>query len=246
MAWESKEICDIGHLTAAADYSAKQYYAMYQSSSTAVTLAATAGQKTLGPLQNVPTSGKPAVVRLAGISKVFYGGTVTAGDPLTTDASGKYVTATDSSSFIAGYALLAGSASDIGVMYVAPSYSDIDFGKTLLALPINLASITTNMDVLTTWTPGFAGVITKVTFAVTVPVTTGSKLTTLTTFIGSTAVTGGVCALTSATCTPLGALVAGTSVTAANSFGATDTISVKSTSTTAFAEGAGVLIIGCK
>lgn len=112
-------------------------------------------------------------------------------------------------------------------------------GCYILTIPINLASVA-NGDVLTNFVPGHKFKILKETFAVTVPVTTGSKLATLNSEIGTTNVTGSALALTSATCTPIGALVAGTAITAANTGSATDTFSVEAASVTAFTEGAGV------
>lgn len=116
-------------------------------------------------------------------------------------------------------------------------------GVFTVLLPINLASVTTNGDVLTTYTPGYKFKVLSVDFAVTVPVTTADKLATLNVEIGTTDVTGGAVALTSANETPLGKVVAGSAVTAANTGTAASTISVEASSVTAFSEGAGVLIL---
>ena len=116
-------------------------------------------------------------------------------------------------------------------------------GMQTISIPVNLASITTNADVVTALTLGYKFKILSSTFVVTTPVTTGSKLTTLSLKINSTAVTGGAAALTSANCTPLGAKVAASSITAANTGSASATLSVVSSSTTAFTEGNGVLIL---
>ena len=116
-------------------------------------------------------------------------------------------------------------------------------GIFTLAIPITLAQITGAGDILTNFTPGFAGKILSVTAAVTKVVTTAAKAASLNMEIGTTNLTGGVVALTSANCTPLGALVAGTSITANNTFTATDTISIEAASVTAFAEGEIVLLI---
>lgn len=115
--------------------------------------------------------------------------------------------------------------------------------RMIVTIPVNLASITTTQDVVTTYTPGFAGRILKNDFLVNVPVTTAAKLATLNAEIGTTNVTGGTIALTSANCTPMGAVVAGAAITAANSFTATDTISYEAASVTAFAEGSGSIVI---
>jgi hypothetical protein len=112
----------------------------------------------------------------------------------------------------------------------------------LIALPINLASLT-NADVLTNYTPGFAGEILSVDFVVETPVTTAAKAATLNVEINTTDITGGVVSLTSANATPLGKVIAGTAVTANNVFDNNDTISVEATGVTAFSEGRGVLQI---
>lgn len=165
---------------------------------------------------------------------------------------GKAVYATDDGTF----ALTEGDGNSyVGTVhrYISSGVAIVAFDATtaknslrraysVLSIPIVLATVTAG-DVLTTFTPGFAGRIEKVDFAVTTAVTTGSKLATLNLEIGTTNLTGGAVALTSANCTPLGAVVAGSAVTAANSFGATDTISVEGASVTAFAEGAGVLLV---
>lgn len=100
-------------------------------------------------------------------------------------------------------------------------------------------------DIVTEVTPGFAGTIEKVFWVQENPVTTASKACTLTTEIGTTNLTGGVISLTSAECTPLGKVVAGTAVAGNNTFGATDTFSIKGSGTTAFIEGSGSIHVVC-
>jgi hypothetical protein len=110
-------------------------------------------------------------------------------------------------------------------------------GYSVYTLSILLDTVVAG-DVLTTFTPGFAGRIVSVAAAVTTAVTTASDLASLNLEIGTTNVTGGVVALTSANATPLGAVIAGSAVTAANLFTASDTISVEGATVTDFAEGA--------
>lgn len=98
-------------------------------------------------------------------------------------------------------------------------------------------------DLVTTFTPGFPGVITKTYWVQNYAVTTADKLSTLNLEIGTTNLTGGAVSLTSAACTPVGKVIAGTAVTAGNRFDADDTISVEAASTTAFIEGDGALIV---
>lgn len=116
----------------------------------------------------------------------------------------------------------------------------------VITLPVFALSGITDADVVSSFTPGYAGRVRKIFWVQGQPVTTGSKLTTLTTSIGSTAITGGVVALTSALCTPLGKIIAGSAVSALNSFDEDDTLKVVASSTTAFAEGSGSLIIVCE
>ena len=113
----------------------------------------------------------------------------------------------------------------------------------IVAIPITLAGITGTGDVVTAYTPGFRFRIEALDFQIQTVVTTGSKAVSLNAEIGTTNVTGGVVALTSANCTPAGAQVAGSAITAANEGGATETISIEAASVTAFAEGSGVLLI---
>jgi len=114
--------------------------------------------------------------------------------------------------------------------------------KMIISRHITLADVADG-DVLTTWAPGFAGRIVSIHAEVVAPVTTAAKLSSLSCEIGTTSVTGGVVALTSANCTPMGAKVAGSAITAANAFGTADTISIEAASTTAFAEGSINLVI---
>lgn len=115
-------------------------------------------------------------------------------------------------------------------------------GLQTVVIPILLPSLA-NGDVLTNYTPGFAFKVLAVDFAVSKAATTAAKAATLNLEIGTTNVTGGVVSLTSANSTPLGALVAGTAVTAANTGTNADTISIEAASVTAFVEGEGYLLI---
>jgi len=116
-------------------------------------------------------------------------------------------------------------------------------GVYVLPVPITLAAITGAGDVLTNYVVGHKFKVLGVSFAVSTPVTTIDKLATLNLEIGSTNVTGGEVALTSANCATLGAVVAGAAVTAANTGTAADTLSIEAASVTAFAEGAGMLLV---
>ena len=113
----------------------------------------------------------------------------------------------------------------------------------IIAVPVPALSAIADAGVIARITPGFAGRIIKTSFQDTAAVTTGAKATTLTPKIAGTSVTGGVIALTSANMTPIGANVAGSAVTALNTFTNAQEITVVASGTTAFVEGSGVLFI---
>lgn len=110
-------------------------------------------------------------------------------------------------------------------------------GKVEKVFYIPLADLATG-DMITAFVPGYNGRIIGIDAYVEKAATTGSKAATLTPKIGSTNVTGGALALTSANCTPAGVKIAGTAITALNSFLATDTIGIVASSVTTFIEGA--------
>lgn len=124
-------------------------------------------------------------------------------------------------------------------------YIDVADGNEVLVLtvPVNLASVTTTQDILTTLYPGVAGTIEYFAFVVNIPVTTGSKLASFNLEIGTTNVTGGVIALTSANATPMGAVVESSAITAANTLAVNSALSIEAASVTAFSEGSGEFVI---
>lgn len=226
---------DLGTLVAAADLSAKQYFACKIDSNGAVALCAVAGERSDGILQDDPASGRSATLRTFGASKGFLGGSVAAGDLLTTDANGKLVKGYGAD-IVAGRALAAGVASDIIPIDLSQKGAFCQHAPHSKTFHLKLAKLADG-DIVTAFTPGYAGRIKKVYDVVTDPATTGGKASTLNLEIGATNLTGGVLALTSANQTPLGAVVEATAITGANVFSATDTISLEASATTTFAEG---------
>lgn len=114
-------------------------------------------------------------------------------------------------------------------------------GVTTLVFFIDATAITGNVDVLTNYVPGYKFKILKFDARCAAAVTTGAKAASLNLEIGTTDVTGGVIAL--AGTYALGAAQAGTSVTAANTGAATDSISIEASGVTAFSEGAFWLLL---
>lgn len=158
---------------------------------------------------------------------------------------GRPVYATDDNVFV-----LTGIGSYIGhvTRYVSSGVGIVAFDATkpeeevFLCFKIGLANIADG-DVVTTFTPGFHGRIKDWDFVTDVPASTASKASTLNLEIGTTNLTGGTIALTTAACNARGKIVAGAAITAGAAFTKTDTISVEAASTTAFIEGDGNLII---
>jgi hypothetical protein len=98
---------------AAADYSAKQYYAMYVSSDNTVTISSAASDALVGTLLNEPKANEGAVIAMSGTSKAIAGGTVNIGDRITADSAGKLVATTTANQNIIGTAIEAADSGDI-------------------------------------------------------------------------------------------------------------------------------------
>ncbi len=105
-----------------------------------------------------------------------------------------------------------------------------------------LAGITA-ADIVTAFAPGHRFKILAVKAISIVAPTTSGKLATVTPYIGSTAVTGGVLSLTTAALATKGTVLAGSTVTAANEGSATDTITLTASSVTAFVEGSACIVL---
>jgi hypothetical protein len=111
-------------------------------------------------------------------------------------------------------------------------------GIQTLIMPVPALSGLANSQVRKLAVP-FPFIVVTAGFRVADPVTTGSKLATLTTQISGVALTGGVISLTSAAATPSGALMAGTSITGKNTGVSGATLEIAVSAVTAFAEGSG-------
>ncbi len=123
MAYESPGI-DLGTLTAAADLSGKQYYFVKLASATTVNVCTAITDIPIGVLQNDPTSGQSAVVRIFGLTKVSADGTLAAGNIIGTSADSQadaISRGTDNSVTILGQAVEAGSAGETLTMFFNPS-----------------------------------------------------------------------------------------------------------------------------
>lgn len=97
-------------------------------------LAAGATDALLGIFQHTTTTAGDAVrIMLSGISPIVYGGAITRGDPLTSDASGKGVKAVAGQNII-GYASISGVLNDIGYCIISPQVMGANQGSDGLTL----------------------------------------------------------------------------------------------------------------
>lgn len=100
-------------LPVAASEATNQYRFVVMGSGGQVDTVQSAGASADGVLQDNPnTTGFAGQVGIGGVSKVVYGGTVAAGDRLTSDNVGRAVTAT-SGQFVNAKALVAGVLGDV-------------------------------------------------------------------------------------------------------------------------------------
>lgn len=114
--------------------------------------------------------------------------------------------------------------------------------RATFTFPVDLATIATG-KVVDGFVPGFAGVLIDHEFVVDVPASTAGGNIALNLDIGGTNVTGGVVTVTTATATPQGEVLAGTAITAANTFTAASALSVEAVVNGAFTEGSGTIVI---
>lgn len=240
-------------LNAGADLQLKRYYAVKVNTDGDIVLAG-AGENAIGILQNTPNHDQSGAVMTLGVAFFVSGGVIAAGANLTPDASGKLVTAGGGDAVI-GVALKAAANNDIGTVLlvtrtatgttgIAASYSQIQIPVTLSALD--------NMQILSDWTPGFAGTIEKIEFICTTATTDAAVINcVLNATIGGVATTGGVLTISVAAAgtdpDTIGKVIAGTAITGANSFIAGSLIDIAVGNTAnPFTDGAGIVIMTLK
>jgi len=88
MAWEITGFAP-GGLKAAASLATKQYYGVKVTADNQVNIVTADGEPAIGILQNAPASGEAAEVMMMGISKVYVGTALSAGQLWGFDASGQ-------------------------------------------------------------------------------------------------------------------------------------------------------------
>lgn len=209
-------------------------------------LAAGATENWIGTVEEPVAASGIGTVRLRnspGTHQFVASAAITCGAQIYPTASGKVDDASAGGAPAMGFLACEAAGTDGDVIECAPYAGGlVSVAETLMIFPINLASVADG-DVFTAIPLTFAGTFTQVEFRTTVVASTGGKATTLNLEINTTNLTGGAIALTTANQDTVGGIIAGTAITAANTFAAGDTFSVEASSTTAFAQGAGLLII---
>jgi hypothetical protein len=123
MAYESAQV-RFGNLTAGADLSSKQYHFVKLASATTVNVCTAITDLPIGVLQNNPTSGNTATIAIFGVTKVVADGTLAAGNILGTSADSQadaIVAGTDTTVYVMGQAITAGSAGETTTMFLNPT-----------------------------------------------------------------------------------------------------------------------------
>lgn len=111
-----------GNLVAAADLSAKQFFAVKANTvARQVALANTGGESITGILQNTPIAGEVVDVVFDGFTKAAAGAAFAAGDNLMTDNTGRLVTQTSTSAKVAVAHEAAGGAGVLALVRVIPT-----------------------------------------------------------------------------------------------------------------------------
>lgn len=107
---------------AGVDLSAAQFRIARITGNRTVGLSTAANNDSIGITQDRVPQGQPMNVQSEGHSKVFYGATVTAGQPLTSDANGRAIPATTGRQIV-GRAIIGGAANDLGEILLGGSYT---------------------------------------------------------------------------------------------------------------------------
>ena len=108
----------VGICTAAADLSAKQFYGVKVTATTAVNIMTVKGEAAFGILQNKPTINHSADVMLIGVSKVMVGtGNLAAGAFWEFDADGTAITA-EASKAAQGVVLIGANAGELATVVI--------------------------------------------------------------------------------------------------------------------------------
>jgi hypothetical protein len=187
------------------------------------------GEAVHGINQGDGASGEVVEVCQLGISYLEAGGTATAGGAVKTDSVGRGITHVAGNN-LAGYWLESGVTGEIIKVLAncsALSPTGVQGAVEWWNFPIDVSKYNATGDIITDWTPGFAGSIQAVQLVNLDSNATSGRDMSFNLEIGTTNLSGGVVQLTSANSATAGVIVAGSAVTGNNTFGATSTISIE-------------------
>ena len=119
MAYQGDGI-DWGNATAGADLSSSQYLAVQVATDGDIEVAATDGAA-IGILQNEPTEGQAAAIRVAGVSKAVAGAAIGALDPVAAGTGGKIETASGGQLMLGVALTAAGADNDVITILILPN-----------------------------------------------------------------------------------------------------------------------------
>ena len=227
-------------LVAAEAFTNKRYFFVKIDSNGEAAVAGD-GEAAVGVAQEEVLAGEYMAIMTLGISKVKAGGTITAGNNVASDASGRAVAAAGDDAIL-GIALEDASENDLfSVLLLTRTSSGTNSG-CVIGIPIYLDNLATG-DVVTEAVFGISGKIVKVFAVVVEPTTDSDADATLNLEIDSTNLTGGVITLSDDNMATLGTVVNGTAITAGNVLSATSKLSVETVVTNAFSDGQIMLYI---
>lgn len=236
---------------AAADYSVKAtsgQFRFHKINSAGNTLPCAALDRAIGVRQNNPKAGEATTLVHTGIVFVEAGEAIAIGDPITSGTAGVADVATGAQPVLGTAFSAAGAAGELICVLLSLVGTGTVSNVSVITVPFSFTGST--RDILTDWTPGFAGEIVSLAVQVTTATTDVDADATVNAEIGSTNVTGGVVTFTDtagvAAATPAGKVIAGSAVTAGYTFSATDTISLELAVTNAFSDGAGQVLLAIR
>ena len=107
-------------LVAAADFSALQYRFIVSDANGEAAIATSAADIVDGVTQDNPLAGSAASIMTSGVSKITLGATLTAGNLVNSDATGRAAAATTGEQ-VAGRLLVGGAVNEIGTILLKSS-----------------------------------------------------------------------------------------------------------------------------
>jgi hypothetical protein len=124
MAFEEALTSETVSFPAGADLSGNQYYAVKLDTTAALARIVLAGEgdKVIGILQDKPAAaGRAGCVAIGGKTKAVAGGSITAGDRVVQDSTGKLVTVGSGDDWSLGIALMTATSGTIFTMLIQPT-----------------------------------------------------------------------------------------------------------------------------